>query len=308
MAGRGAAVLAVVLLAGAAPAAAGPREDAAARLDRGVIAYRAAHYQEALGLFQDAYALFPSHKILFNIGRTLESLGRWPQAAQAYDLFLTEVGGDAGERTVAARAALDRLALSLGRLQFHGDLTRAALTIDGAPLYLPAHRRVYVTAGRHVISAAAPGLVTRRIRVEVAAGAEQPVALQLVPPPQPAWARGPAPTTSTPGPGQGHGGSRRMWTWIAAGLSVAAAGGGVYAGMRADRAYQDYQQASTLEDWQAARERVQRDGRIANALFAGAGAAAVAGCVLFFVEGRHAEIAVSASREGGMQAWIAGSL
>ncbi|HTM19357.1 MAG TPA: hypothetical protein VL172_02580 [Kofleriaceae bacterium] len=308
MAGRRAGLAAAALLLAAGSAAAGPRDDAAARLDQGVAAYRGARYQEALGLFQDAYALFPSHKILFNIGRTLEALGHWPQAAQAYDLYLTEAGTDAGERTMTARAALDRLALSLGRLQFQGDLAAAALTIDGAPVILPAHRRVYVTAGRHVVSAAAPGLVRRRIAIEVGAGEEQPVVLRLVPVvvarPAPA-ARPAAPTLPPPAPhasGRGH-----RWTWMAAGTAAALAGGGLYAGWRADRAYREYQQATNPEDWQAARTRVHRDSLIANGLFAGAGAAALAGGVLFFLEGRHTEIAVSPSTSGGMQAWISGS-
>ncbi len=307
---RRTALVMALLLVAPALASAGAREDAAAKLDAGVAAFRSGRYEEALATFQDAYATYPSDKILFNIGMALGQLGREAAAAQAFDQFLQNVGTDSGDaRAGAARSALDRLAARLGRLQFGEAAAAAALTVDGAPVILPAHRMLYVKPGSHTVSAAAPGLVTRRIRVEVRAGEQRAVELELRPPPSPAVVAAAArsrtsaaPSSDRPVP------RRRVWTWVAAGGALALAAGGAYAGLRARDAYADYRSATDHAAWQAGRDRVERNSLLANGLFVGAGAAAITAGVLFFTEGRRSRIEVSPSAEGGMHVWLRGSL
>jgi hypothetical protein len=282
-----------MLLATGGPAAAGAREEAGAKLDAGVVAYRAGRYGDALARFQDAYATYPSGKILFNIGMTLERLGRDAEAARAFELFLlSNDQGDAGERAATARSALAQLGARLGRLQFGEDARAVALTIDGAPIILPTHRRIYVTPGTHDITVAAPGLIKRRIRVQVAAGAQRNVSLTLRLPPSPDVVAAAA-TRAPPR-------RKRVWTWVAAGAAVALAGGGLAVTVleRADEGGKS-KRGERGDDW------------LAEGLFAGAAAAALTAGVLYVVEGRSSRstgVAVAPSAGGGVQVWLHGVL
>jgi tetratricopeptide (TPR) repeat protein len=54
----------------------------------GASAYERGEYDVALKHFQAAYHLAPSPEFWFNIGRCHERLGRWAEAAQAYESYL----------------------------------------------------------------------------------------------------------------------------------------------------------------------------------------------------------------------------
>ena len=81
---------------------------------------------------------------------------------------------------------------------------------------------------------------------------------------------------------------KRVWTWIAAGSTGALLGGGIFFAVRADRAFDDYRTTMDPARYDRLRDQIGRDDRIANVLFVGAGAAAVAAGIMFFVEARAA--------------------
>jgi tetratricopeptide (TPR) repeat protein len=54
----------------------------------GVSAYERGDYSVALKHFQSAYASAPSPEYFYNIARCQERLGRWAEAASAYELYL----------------------------------------------------------------------------------------------------------------------------------------------------------------------------------------------------------------------------
>ncbi|MCU1282712.1 MAG: Thiol-disulfide isomerase, partial [bacterium] len=54
----------------------------------GAQAYERGDYDVALRHFQAAYDSAPSPELWFNIGRCHERLGRWAEAATAYDRYL----------------------------------------------------------------------------------------------------------------------------------------------------------------------------------------------------------------------------
>jgi hypothetical protein len=89
-----------------------------------------------------------------------------------------------------------------------------------------------------------------------------------------------------------------LWTWIAAGGAVALIGGGAIAGRSADAAFERYQAARTLEEWERERAATQRHALIANTCFVGAGVAAIAATILFFVEGGERQVIVSTPPSG----------
>jgi tetratricopeptide (TPR) repeat protein len=104
---RLASALACVLALSTTAAAQQPEGDkgsAKALLQSGLKLYAAKDYLGALAVFKDAYARFPSGKILLNIGTTLIKLDRPAEAANAYQRYLDSPDVDASKKDEAIRA------------------------------------------------------------------------------------------------------------------------------------------------------------------------------------------------------------
>lgn len=93
------AALCVILAGGAASAQSGPLREA---YDQGLAAFQARDYETALRRFQRAYELSRSPEFLFNIGLTLERLGRRQEAVAAFQRFL-ELEPASPQRAVVER-------------------------------------------------------------------------------------------------------------------------------------------------------------------------------------------------------------
>jgi len=72
--------------------------DAKSLMQSGVKLLEAKDYLGALAVFRDAYARFPSPKILLNIGTTLKLLDRNAEAANTYQRYLDDKDADKGRR------------------------------------------------------------------------------------------------------------------------------------------------------------------------------------------------------------------
>ena len=101
----------------AEPAPADPPEKAKARalLKEGVRLLDAGQLIPALRRFEDAYAAFPSAKILVNIGTAQSGLGRSSDAANTYQRYL-DSGNEDPVQVPAVTTALAELDAKLGRL------------------------------------------------------------------------------------------------------------------------------------------------------------------------------------------------
>lgn len=113
--------------------------------------------------------------------------------------------------------------------------------------------------------------------------ATAPPALTPTPPPSPALA--PSLAAAAPKPVVRNG---RLWTWVAGGAAVAAAGAGAYFGMQAQNASDKLVNASQpLAPGEAQRlyDEARSKSRTANILYGVAGGAGAAGVTLFFLEG-----------------------
>ena len=96
------------------------RAEAAACLRRGNDAFRAGQFQAAADEYGRAYALFPSTKLLYNLGKAYDGAGRKPEALDAFQRFLDglgaeppEVRGELTERASTARTRVDVLRAEL---------------------------------------------------------------------------------------------------------------------------------------------------------------------------------------------------
>jgi tetratricopeptide repeat protein len=108
-------VAAIVLLAAAAaPSSAAPIDDAKKAFGEGKAAFERGDYETALSAYQHANMILPAPNLYYNIGTTYERLGRYQEAALAFDKYF-ELAGPAQtdedrdfQSKLRARADADR--------------------------------------------------------------------------------------------------------------------------------------------------------------------------------------------------------
>jgi tetratricopeptide (TPR) repeat protein len=283
--------LVLLLLAGPARAQgdADARARAGALVDEGVALFHKGDAAAALDRFEQARQLYPSPKIDFDIAEALRALGRTAEAAEAYDRFLEETGGDSREvasQRRTARSELDRLERGLARiaLEIEPDDPAREVRLDGLVTTVRPGRPLYVAPGRHVVDVTAPGYRPVRTEVAVSAGELRDLAVALgseaaAMPPVPAEHRNDELMVERPAPAPHR---RRVWTWVAASAAAGLLAGGVFFGRRADSAWDEYQTTGSPGRYDQLHDQIRRDSLTANLLFAGSGVAAI-GSVLLFV-------------------------
>jgi tetratricopeptide (TPR) repeat protein len=290
MISRGVLGIALVLaLAPRALADESPKQRAAKLLDEGVAQFEEGRAADAYASFQAAYRLYPSSKILLNMGQALKALGRNAEAAQAYERFLVEMSAlpEVGDRRVSlARAGLAEVLPRIGRLHLEVSPPDAVVSLDGASLG-PASRlrTLYVEPGEHRLTATAAGFRDGSALASATAGYEQRVSLALEAiPPEPA-----APVVAEAPPPA----PRRRWTWVAAGSSAAFLAGGVGVWLHARSLFDEYRKTDSGPRWDELRQDIGREKILYRVLFGAAGVAAITAGTLYYYEGsRRREVRV----------------
>lgn len=165
---------------------------AQALMVEGVKQLRATAYDQALANFLEAYAKFPSPRILLNIGSTLRDMGRLADAANTYQRYLLDPATGA-ERVGEVKELLLRLDEQLTILTIRVFPRGSDISIDGGP---------FTPVGSSLLTRVRPGLHLVRIRrgehseeitvngfegehKEVAAALKADVPDPLPPPPDP---------------------------------------------------------------------------------------------------------------------------
>jgi hypothetical protein len=129
---------------------------AQALMTEGVKQLKARAYDQALANFLEAYAKFPSPKILLNIASTLRDMGRLADAANTYQRYLTDPATGA-ERVGEVKDLLIRLDDQLTILTLRVSPRGSDISIDGGP---------FVTVGSTLVTRVRTGLHLVRIRKE----------------------------------------------------------------------------------------------------------------------------------------------
>ncbi|NVB85349.1 MAG: hypothetical protein HOV81_43700 [Kofleriaceae bacterium] len=174
-----ASIVPSVVSAQPSPSLSGDKVDAKALLASGLKLFAAKDYLGALAVFKDAYARFPSSKILINIGTTLKALGRNAEAANTYQRYLDASDSEAGKKADVAKV-LAELDAKLGILDITVTPDDAEVQIghgDWEPAKDVAHIRV--DPGSAVVRARRDGYTGAESTVEAVAGAHQTVTLTL---------------------------------------------------------------------------------------------------------------------------------
>jgi tetratricopeptide (TPR) repeat protein len=289
-----------------APRPAEAKARAQVLLKRGARHYQHAEYREALEVFRQAYGIFPSPKLLMNIGQASRELGQTVEALDAFEQFL-EQAGDAPARAVAeAKQSIAEMEPQVAKLRIDCTMPGADISIDGKKVAVsPVTALIRVIPGTHDVRASAAGAVPASKRTKVAAGAIDTIVLPLAPASVAVIAAKPA--KAKPDEGWLLG---RKWTWVAAGSAVVLAGGATAAGLVMQSKYQSLDQScgrssgagysgckssdlGSLDAWK----------NTANVLWGLSAAAIVTASVLFYVEGHSVAVAPTIG-EVGLQARV----
>lgn len=149
--------------------------EARERVTRGEALYRQGDYDSALVEFQQAYDVIGEHPnrylVLFNIGRCHHQSFRYDQALRFYRQYLEE-GGDGAPDRADVEALIEELETLLGTLRVEIDIESAEVWLDNRSIGT-APGSLSVPSGVHTIELRAPGHVTARHRITVAAGSEE---------------------------------------------------------------------------------------------------------------------------------------
>lgn len=138
-------------------------------------------YMAALEKFHAAYALYPSPKILVNIGTTLRQLGRNVEAAEAYEAYLADPSAEPVRRAEITRI-VGELEAHVGRLRIEVNEPAATLLVDGRPVAgFRSGASLRVEPGEHSVVAERAGLPPAVARVKVGAREERRIRLELKP-------------------------------------------------------------------------------------------------------------------------------
>lgn len=212
--------------------------DVGALLDEAARAAQAGDNATALDRYRAAYARYKSAAILLNIGTALHRLGRYPEAAIAYEQYLRDPGANP-ERIADVRRALADVEARVARVTVGASDPEARVWVDGAALPgFAMGSSLRLSPGEHVIAAGREGPVASET-VRVAAGEARSVFLRLPappsrPPPVPIVVI-PAPPSAEPPPPlvveQSNGG--QVATGVLLGVGGLAFAGGLISGLYA---------------------------------------------------------------------------
>jgi len=177
-----ASVLAIVTpgFAQPAPDAKSDKVDAKALMQSGLKLLEAKDYLGALAVFKDAYARFPSPKILLNIGTTLKLLGRDADAANVYQRYLDTNDSDAKRRAdiVKLVAEIDK---TVGVVEISVTPANAEVQIGSDDwVAAEAAKLIRVPPAKIVLRARADGYEPKTTSVQVAAGEHGAIEIHLV--------------------------------------------------------------------------------------------------------------------------------
>lgn len=285
--------------------AAAPVPDATAQAKKvfgeGQKLYTQGKYQQALARFEEAYALKPLPLLRYNVARCHERLGAPAPALRAYRDFL-RLSPKAPEREAVSKAMVELQKQlhdsGVQQLLVLSEPPAAEIEVDGK-LLGPAPASIELPGGEHQVTARLPGYAasTRRITITTATMVDLSITLEAAlapPPPPPAVTDAPTAPVLTPAatvvvaPVAEPAPKKRVFTWVAGGVGVAALGAAVGMGVAASGSSQRLRDGTVRPQTEAQalydQANTMRTG--ANVSYGVAGAALITAAILFFVEGQ----------------------
>lgn len=174
----------VCLTAGAARAEEQALRDPLARelKEAGDRAMSSLRYAEALDDYERATAIEPHPVLLFNRGRALQALHRYPEALEHFEAFEREAPPELVARAGQLAELMERLRAQAGRVELACDVPGATVLVRGVKVGVtPLARPLDLNAGPAHVSVLADGRVPFERDIVVAGRGEQRLDVRLVP-------------------------------------------------------------------------------------------------------------------------------
>jgi len=179
---------------------------------------RAAEFDDAIELYEAAFAQDPSPVLLLNIAVILDRQGRVFDAIQAYERHLSFESDPVGRLSSTKRLAAVRVGAP-GRVVVTGAPPGAEVFIDDVRVGRVPKATADLPAGDHSLRISHSGYVTFSSTIVVSPGVKQTVEAALAPVQvaAPADVPEPIPLAET----EDDDDSRTMWIWIGVGTAIA---------------------------------------------------------------------------------------
>ncbi len=179
-----AALLAALVASPSAARAGDAKAEAQALLNEGNQLAIDGEHPAALEKFREAYARYPSPKLLLNIGTTLRHMGRNAEAAASYEAYLRHPEADP-KRTAEVRRLLAEIDALVGRVRIEHQPPTSTVRLDGKPIAgTGGVAQGRADPGEHVITVEKPGMSTAVKSVTLAPRTDVHLTIQLTPPDQ----------------------------------------------------------------------------------------------------------------------------
>jgi hypothetical protein len=288
-------VIAVMSVAAPAVAEQGGRDAARRHYAEGQALFRARSYDAALAEFRAANDLAPHPITIKAQAECLERLGRMREAVPLFEQYLAQMPNAPDAADIRAR--IGSYQTQGGRVSIYSNPPGAAVTLDGRRLNGTTPMQVDVAPGRHAVALEMNGYQMGLEEFNVGPGGAYTVNTAMVP------AASAAPTAPVyPPPGMQPAPTQRAWSvttpvWAMIGVTAAALVTGVVTGSLALADQGDFDDQIAAEGVTSANRQDLVDigdtgttkALVSDICWGVAGAAAITGIVLFFVQNHQAQ-------------------
>jgi tetratricopeptide (TPR) repeat protein len=134
---------------------------------KGKKAFDKGNYEDALMLLSEAYNLYPTAGISFNIGRVYEVIGNFNLALEYFNTCLNQNPEKKIETKAREKISEINELMSKGKIIILSNVNDAQLWIDGVFIGKVSDKAISVSAGRHWIEVKSPEYVTWQQEVTV---------------------------------------------------------------------------------------------------------------------------------------------
>ena len=156
------------------------RSRAREQFQRGVAAFEAGRYEEALAAFQEAFRLKPHPSVRLNMAACYEELDRPLEALVHYRAYLAEASDAPRERVREVKAAIRKAERRVARLQLDVAPDGARVTIDETESRRsPVVDPILLNPGEHSVRVEMAGYAPLERRVRLRAGERKRLQLRL---------------------------------------------------------------------------------------------------------------------------------
>jgi len=167
-----------------AQSAAAPAE-ASRHFERGYLLAQQGSLEEAIGEFNQAYALQPHPSVLYNLGQAYAASGHAVEAVETLGRFLEQAPAADTERRAQAAALMEYQTQRIGVVSLTVLPDDATISVDGIAIgRSPLAEPIQLVAGNHALVLTHPGYQTRVENLQIVGKHRLGLSLVLQPLPQ----------------------------------------------------------------------------------------------------------------------------